>query len=125
MVMRSTAGTLNYLAGIHFSLTSASKRSQDYFDFSKFSSANNCFFDALPPEQIDLYCYNIGNSWFLPFSLASAPELWLEIGQWLTRGLDRKIKLRIGNEEFEKSSLIEVMDFLYRTLIIYECRDKN
>lgn len=123
--MKNISCKSNELKGIHFTLKPAYKSSHSTFDFPEFSSANDCYFYALSLEEIDLHLDKIGNSWFLPFSLASAPKLWHEIGQWLMEDFNRKIKLRIGSEEFEKRSLIEIMDFLYRAIIIYESRDKN
>jgi hypothetical protein len=59
------------------------------------------------------------NHIFMPFSQAVVPEIWKIIAIWLAANAQRSLRLKIGEAEFEASSLVEIIDLLNRALLIY------
>lgn len=112
----------NYIKGIRLTLLSSIGVARVPLEIGRFSSANDGFFRFDNLKSSDQGCFLAEGDLFLPYSLAMNSKLWFEVGCWLSRDSGRKLRVKVGGEEFEESSILGVMDVLVRALQIYkEC----
>jgi len=93
--------------------------SSDWVDiFNALSANDRCF--CSPANRNDMAVFtSTQNHIFMPFSQAVVPEIWKIIAIWLAANAQRSLRLKIGEAEFEASSLVEIIDLLNRALLIY------